>query len=848
MYIQRISVTGFRVLTELELADLSPGLTVLHGANGSGKTTLLHFLQAMFCGSVQADQLSVRSGETSLRPGGALGLKLPETKVELIRHFRSGRADRVAISLTEGDTSTLTQMHRRIQQVNRERLTTVFAPMERAHDLLQLVETALRDGVELRTEGRQEGWLSDRIERVRRERSELFEGNAPMGRVADLEHRRLELHRQLQELSSRALILERDGEDAELDGEELGQIRCRIDSLHAELGAAQSDLSEFRDRIWAKEPRTRRARRKSTDPNIHQKIAALIVGMTRFRAVLCDLASSRCEISMRMSQLAGSPRFNEPSSSCGNGNSPQERARRRQTEELARLKVQREEIDRCEAELMCQIERMRQRHEELLSLRPEDGGPPIEAADPHEARQRQAELLDRVQDLREKWWAVLATERDLMAKRRSMRLQQTQQVQQRLREVRRQFAAVEQELADAREQWQSLTLLQQILQRTDEKLRAPRPSSVMVEASQLLQRTTCGRYCEFRFHEESGGLTVITGNGKEVPLADLSRGTLDQAALSFRLALCTEYARRGESFPLILDDVLADSDEERLRHSVAVLNEYAQKPQQILFFTCQDHLADMFETMGVSVRSLGARTPVSISARSRVSTISTPGSGSTELDSPDQSAVHENKADRRTGRRAGLCRVQPASPYWLELNSPLSLIPSMSSQMARRLGALGVRDVGDLIDLDPFTTEVPLDGVQVPIALLRAWQAEGRLLALVPNLTGRDAQLIVSAGCHSPTQLADTEAEDLWQRVECARQERAGEPEIPWLADFTPRPDAATVQHWIAAAHLSRSYEQARQTANRRRPDGLTERRRLRRQRRRQQREAGTNGRTRHAG
>ena len=68
-----------------------------------------------------------------------------------------------------------------------------------------------------------------------------------------------------------------------------------------------------------------------------------------------------------------------------------------------------------------------------------------------------------------------------------------------------------------------------------------------------------------------------------VPLAQASRGTIEQVYFALRMAaaeiLCTE-----EALPILLDDLFVMYDEERLALALQWLS---RQKQQVLIFTCQ---------------------------------------------------------------------------------------------------------------------------------------------------------------------------------------------------------------------------------------------------------------------
>jgi hypothetical protein len=99
-------------------------------------------------------------------------------------------------------------------------------------------------------------------------------------------------------------------------------------------------------------------------------------------------------------------------------------------------------------------------------------------------------------------------------------------------------------------------------------------------------------------------LLVDTADGRTLSVELLSQGGREQLFLCLRLALASGYARRGADLPLIFDDVLVNFDSERAKAAAEVLCEYGQSGRQVLLFTCHEHLARLFRSLRVDVRSL----------------------------------------------------------------------------------------------------------------------------------------------------------------------------------------------------------------------------------------------------
>ncbi|WP_136686028.1 AAA family ATPase [Falsirhodobacter xinxiangensis] len=79
---------------------------------------------------------------------------------------------------------------------------------------------------------------------------------------------------------------------------------------------------------------------------------------------------------------------------------------------------------------------------------------------------------------------------------------------------------------------------------------------------------------------------ALTRGGQEESLDILSGGTREQVAVLTRLAFARLFARSGTSVPVILDDALVHSDDDRIEAMFTALHRVA-KDQQIIVLTCR---------------------------------------------------------------------------------------------------------------------------------------------------------------------------------------------------------------------------------------------------------------------
>ena len=79
---------------------------------------------------------------------------------------------------------------------------------------------------------------------------------------------------------------------------------------------------------------------------------------------------------------------------------------------------------------------------------------------------------------------------------------------------------------------------------------------------------------------------ALTRDGQDEELEILSGGTREQLAVLTRLAFARLFLRRGQPVPVVLDDALVHSDDDRIEAMFTALHRVAQD-QQIIVLTCR---------------------------------------------------------------------------------------------------------------------------------------------------------------------------------------------------------------------------------------------------------------------
>lgn len=160
-------------------------------------------------------------------------------------------------------------------------------------------------------------------------------------------------------------------------------------------------------------------------------------------------------------------------------------------------------------------------------------------------------------------------------------------------------------LAEALRRWVVCRLADALIGDTLKEYERSHVPEVVRSASERFARVTGGRYRSVQALE-GGRLRVTTGEDAVLNAADLSRGTQEQLYLVVRLGLVDSFSRQSESLPLILDDVLVNSDPERQEGLIRALVD-ASDDHQTIVLTChpQATAAIQRQAPGAQVVRLG---------------------------------------------------------------------------------------------------------------------------------------------------------------------------------------------------------------------------------------------------
>ncbi|MEZ5653109.1 MAG: AAA family ATPase [Burkholderiaceae bacterium] len=133
-----------------------------------------------------------------------------------------------------------------------------------------------------------------------------------------------------------------------------------------------------------------------------------------------------------------------------------------------------------------------------------------------------------------------------------------------------------------------------VLNRVVQRYREEHQGPLLRRAGEIFARITVGGFAGLTV-DYDGDRQVLLGarpDGARVLVAGMSQGSRDQLFLALRLAAIEAHIAGRGPFPVIVDDLLVQFDDERAMATLAVLHELSARTQ-VLFFTHHRHLIDL---------------------------------------------------------------------------------------------------------------------------------------------------------------------------------------------------------------------------------------------------------------
>lgn len=153
--------------------------------------------------------------------------------------------------------------------------------------------------------------------------------------------------------------------------------------------------------------------------------------------------------------------------------------------------------------------------------------------------------------------------------------------------IKTELENLQNKIANQKEYCDALDIAMSVLGDSFVEVRRSFGSVLENKASDIFKGITGGKYQSMSISKsfEIAVEKADTFGSKEIDY--LSSGTADQAYLSLRLAICELMAQTDERLPVLLDDALAQYDDQRTKIALQFLKEYSADGQ-IIMFTCHN--------------------------------------------------------------------------------------------------------------------------------------------------------------------------------------------------------------------------------------------------------------------
>ncbi len=872
-------VERFGIWNNAKLDNLQNGLTVIHGPNGSGKTTLMQFVRAVLFGRPQAGSQRYLPAVHPGSQGGRLGVSQADREFIMNRFWENDHgSDDATITRPDGSVHDSLAFRELLGEVGPEIYMSLFSVGYReAEDFGLVVREALADGESTLVASDELARVqralidienaTDRLDELQRERDRL---RAEISRlsaervtpptelvqvreaIGKLEVAIRELQQRLRELELAIANAEQDNVTAE-SGAAINSAGERLEKLDRQIANWRNWQHEIEEQLAAIRHQLHHTALRDCDPVERSPQTQMFLARGNMTAIENQIADIHSQLNrVRTPGSTGvetglNDLRNRVFELCN------QLGQHEVLDEIAAMDAEAVQLRRCQMEADRQLSLMLQRRRILLHQF-SNGAPEAfrqyahreqatcQSFAHHEWLQQPTEAAPQVNHRLQE----LATERDELLRQLQNHQRELAELTQRLSVLERQLDnsdiarrlealrldlnIVEEEIREEQEQKDVRTTTRAMLLQLKEDYESRRKSVVLAEASDFLQRLR-GDKVELVPDADHRSIQIQHVHGELKSLDALSRGERDQVALSLRLALTRAYTRRGTRLPLILDDVFVTSDSESARATAILLRDFADDNQQILFFTCHEHIARMFENLGVTVRQLPNNkrsTPVPEQRQPRpivskviaeprppiqpTPVVTAPWVGAPRQDDSLVVKAFRSERDELTDRKPTQFEPTANWIFYTELSTHISKLTGLTDEQVEELESSGVSTVEDLLALVPDAAAIQLSHIGLTPEQLRFWQSQALLACRVPMLRRVDAELLVLCGITTPEQLADLHPNDVFERVNAYLRTSDGKQFVSKSNPF----DRQTAINWVRwAAHartLWHSRERSKQS------------------------------------
>ncbi len=307
MKITDLRIDGFGIWSGLELEDVPPGITVLHGPNESGKTTLLEFIRGALFGLSQQQRRRYLPPRHGGEPGGAIDVQGPDGAYYYLARYANGADGRLVAVSDEAVQTGTPALETLLGRVDEETFNNVFAL---GYDEVQQFGTLANEELNRRlyevTAGVDHVSLSQVTRRLTESRRRLLDPDAESSQIAELVQRRAALRDELERFATQreryaALTNEREQLAAQLE-----QWRRRRDELDYPLRVIDA-AQPLRDKLQNRDELAARLTAAGDAPSVPRdalkRLEHYAHGAQRLQDRLLDLKQKRDAAKAELAEL-----------------------------------------------------------------------------------------------------------------------------------------------------------------------------------------------------------------------------------------------------------------------------------------------------------------------------------------------------------------------------------------------------------------------------------------------------------------------------------------------------------------------------------------------------------------
>lgn len=814
-----ISVDQFGVLNNAHLRDLSPGVTVVYGGNGSGKTTAISFLRGLLFGYTTEHE-DFHSDDS--RFGGSLSLESQGRSWRIARERSRGIASDLSVMDLATGVSVPATNAELPQWINETVYREVFSVGDREATRFDLLTRLCLDGNGQRGTEEEIYRTETAIQQSVAEREGTQLDGGHRREMSQLRQHREQLLRELAKL--RRSAPEIPAQISRLETE-LRQLRTSLNSVEQRITEVQAEIHRLQERLEILRRRNvvsldrhaiendileltqRQQRWTEIQRSIQRELSALASTKTTLGSN-DSLKSIRALVS-RLEQridITDSTHRGFMNSTHGTENEfigdhirsevyslcdyvrKHEAAIASQEASLELLLGERtiQDAQNVDAILQDQIDGLREelsRSEDILSEghHHDDRCGSQAHADFFRTTSHDQTIHGSVAELE----AELSRLRHRLEERTAERngiVERIQRLERELTELRGQIetaarlsevdrvktaiANVDAQLDLLQNRWNALERTESNLRTVIDRLRKYASPGVLDLASEYIARLTDGD-CYQLTADESGTHIVARTRQSDRPqtISQLSRGTRDQVALALRLALIQFRADESDRCPLILDDVFITSDDDRAASVADLLMEIGNDGQQVIFFTCQNDVLDLFTQRNANIRYLEVEQPAVVEPVVVPVAIEMPRPLLSLPPAPPKPAPAPVQVRDNTNWL-----------FYLEVDNSVEDLSGLTVAEVEAFRASQVETIDELLSLstDELEARFRQHGYSISRDRIRAWRGQAELATQIPMLRRSDAELLYAAGIQTTVELSRMRPETVYDAVVAFQDTQVG--------------------------------------------------------------------------